>query len=129
MPFDVDYGQSIEDVTVKFKHDAESREELKKEKTADEILTLIHDNNLEWLVDICLLHNTVGFGYFPIRGEFIKINGESYFRPKDLSEMGDIPIETIDDTLFDNLSSNWKQEAYCVLTQQPLGKPTTLVVG
>ena len=46
LPFDIDFSEFPNGIPIKFKHDPESREELKKTRTVDELLDIIKENDM-----------------------------------------------------------------------------------
>lgn len=78
LPFDIYFEEFPDGTPIKFKHDPESRAELKKKRTLEELIDIIDENGLEVLVENAIFNNAYGFSHLPEPG-YIKKDGEDYY--------------------------------------------------
>ena len=60
LPFDIEPFEET-DTPIRFKHDPESRVELKKKRTPLEILSFVMGEELEFFLELCVHNNDIGF--------------------------------------------------------------------
>ena len=84
---------------VHFGFSPEEREYLRKERTVEEIMAFIKENDLDFLVMEAKFNNDIGFGWFPAQGEIIRGEDGCVFRMDAWQEDGyvDLYIGTMTD--------------------------------
>ena len=78
LPFDIDFSEFPNGIPIKFKHDPESREKLKKTRTVDELLDIIRENDMQELVTNAAINNDKEFSHIPFPG-YLEKREDNYY--------------------------------------------------
>ena len=78
LPFDIYFEEFPDGTPIKFKHDPESRAELKKKRTTKELLDIIAENDMGLLAENAAFNNERGFSAIPVAVPLKKIDDDYY---------------------------------------------------